>query len=252
MTVKPILFSGPMVRAILDGRKSQTRRVLSLKCLRPGHSVTPELVDYYGHGRLGAIQAAPDGSRSSYVIPLSYAPGDILYVRETWATVNSGEGPGWAYKADSAFRQPDYDGEDFGAGPSFNYDKYPGEYTMWFSDLLAGAECHSWKPSIHMPRWASRLTLEVTDVRIERLLDISEEDAEAEGVFPRFEVDVATFVHGSSAEITRGSTHYLGFKHLWNELNAKRGYGWDANPWVVAVTFKAHHCNVDSMEKLHE
>ena len=251
MTSKPILFSGPMVRAILDGRKSQTRRVLKLYpsidnkrfvVFPPEEIIELEPGEFQRSACNYLSTAALSGP---YKLP--YASGDLLWVREAWATVNSECGPGWAYKANGAFEQPAYDGEDFGAGPSFNYDKYPGEYTMWFSDLLAGAECHSWKPSIHMPRWASRLTLEVTSIRVERVQDISAEDAQAEGV-PTTTVE-QTFVKCFRDPDERAAERIKRFRKLWDSLNAKRGYGWDRNPWVCAVTFKTHHCNVDAMEK---
>ena len=96
-----------------------------------------------------------------------------------------------------------------------------------------------------MPRWASRLTLTITDVRVQRLQDISEEDARAEGSYPEFEIDLATFFSGRDFQPENSSTHYLGFKHLWDRLNAKRGYGWDTNPEVVALTFTVRKRNID-------
>ncbi|MBN9272841.1 MAG: hypothetical protein J0J15_21885, partial [Mesorhizobium sp.] len=105
-----------------------------------------------------------------------------------------------------------------------------------------------WRPSIHLPRWASRLTLTVTDVRVQRLQDISEEDAQAEGC-------IKLKVTGRAAEFT--GSQYLGlhwpscrawYRDLWDSLNVARGFGWDANPWVVAVTFAVAHRNIDSAE----
>lgn len=100
---------------------------------------------------------------------------------------------------------------------------------------------YKWKPSIHMPRWASRITLEVTDVRVERVQDISEQDALAEGV------DMET-EHGSlciniedasySSNLVYGSAIKTVFRKLWDSINLKRGYGWDINPWVWVVEFK--------------
>lgn len=88
-----------------------------------------------------------------------------------------------------------------------------------------------------MLRWASRLTLVVTDVRVQRVQEISEEDAIAEGVF---ESDVNMYPELGTAQ------HH--FQDLWDSLNAKRGFGWSENPWVVATTFTVHKCNIDQME----
>lgn len=237
MADRPILFSGPMVRALLEGRKSQTRLLLTAACDNP-----PALVL---DGRVMAL----DENEKPYRWPRTAAVGERLWVRETWATVNSAAGPGWAYRAGGHFIQPEYDGNDYGAGPSFNYDKYPGSYTMWFSDLLAGAEGHAWVSPIHMPRWASRLTLTVTDVRVQRLQEISEEDARAEGVL---------WVPGHG-EITRdelmadpGYSNFLncleGYAVLWNSLNATRA-PWASNPWIVALTFGVERMNIDGPQE---
>jgi hypothetical protein len=158
-------------------------------------------------------------------------PGDKLWVREAFADVNTSSGPGIGYRADGGFYQPEYDGPDYGGGPSYDYDKYPGRYTMWFDDLMAGAPDHKWRPSIHMPRWASRLTLEVTDVRVQRLQDISEEDARAEGV----ECDSdgwRDYLMPATQCAPTASDSYL---TLWNSLHGEGA--WAANPWVWAVSF---------------
>jgi hypothetical protein len=100
-----------------------------------------------------------------------------------------------------------------------------------------------------MPRWASRITLEVTEVRVERLQDISEEDAKAEGCFAEFEIDLAKFVRGSF-DAEKISTFKLGYKHLWNEINGSGS--WDKNPWVCAVSFIVHKCNIYALEVSRE
>jgi hypothetical protein len=158
MNERSILFKGEMVRAILDGRKTQARKVIKFnidgrvqKHGKQWHIDDPN-----------AVKACPYGQ-----------PGDRLWVRETWADVNTEEGPAICYRADGSFQAwHDFSkefGPDYGAGPSMNYEKYPGDYMMWWSDLLRGEPNHGWRPSIHMPRWASRITLEVTDVRVERV-----------------------------------------------------------------------------------
>lgn len=205
MTVKPIRFNAHQVRATLDGRKTRHSEVLKPQ---PEH----RYVAGWGIGREGHPKEWVGCSENPHAddwrlwgtrCSPPYVPGDLLWVRETFAVVEPAIAPpespdGRLYRAD------------------------------WPHEPYANPV---WKASIHMPRWASRLTLEVTDVRIERVQDISAEDALAEGV---------GFADGYPQQ---------DFAELWNSLNAKRGYGWDANPWVVAVTFKAHHCNVDSMEQ---
>ena len=233
MADRPIIFSDPMVRALLDGRKSQTRRVL-----RPQPHQNSAGLWVANFGRRGFFQTTADQVAWSFLArgALPYAPGDRLWVREAWATVNSDYGPGWAYRANSDFIEPEYDGEDFGAGPSFNYRKYPGEYSMWFDDLLSGVPGHCWKSPIHMPRWASRLTLVVTDVRVQRLQEISEADAAAEGVDAVTMADVPR-----QAAMSRRSD----FAALWNSLHGPEA--WASNPWVAAISFETHRTNIDAL-----
>lgn len=205
MKERPILFSERMVRAILDGRKTQTRRVLKPQpCRLPDFNV----------GRLsikikGSIYGAfsPDCPR----IACPYGqPGDRLWVRETWAPAdemlyNSRAEPARiiAYPADRYAY--DYNAE------------YAPDTTDWNFNKLRK------KPSIHMPRWASRITLEITGVRVERLQDISEADAMAEGI-------EREFAHGED----------LGWKnHLWHGHFGKYGPGsWEANSWVWVIEFR--------------
>lgn len=215
MKARPILMHGRSVRNLLAGRKTHTRRIAKLNAAgrverggRQWHIDDPD-----------AIKASPKG-----------LPGDLLYVRETWATVNTEWGPGLAYKADDSFWQPEYDGEDFGAGPSFNYEKYPGEYCMWYGDLIRGEPDHRWKPSIHMPRWASRITLRLTDVRVERVQEISQADSLAEGIRPSPDFD---------------STPHELFKRLWNDTNGPGA--WDRNDWVWVYAFDVIHENVEQV-----
>ncbi|WP_212525889.1 hypothetical protein [Actibacterium sp. MT2.3-13A] len=205
MTDKPILFSGPMIRAILDGRKTQTRRVL--KPLTPVQ---------YERG-ITACET-PDGARWR----LLYAIGDRLWVREKFAV----SGIGWGKKPIDAI----------GGKVHYTADPDHGWHDYW----------GNWHPSIHMPRWASRLTLVVTDVRVQRLQEISEADARAEGA--RFAMEPTRKLQGwTFDEVYSRAMARDAFAHLWDGLNAKRGFGWAANPWVVALTFTVHRCNIDQM-----
>lgn len=184
MKEHPILFSGPMVRAILEGRKTQTRRVINPQ---------PKVVhDFYPDGTLETERLFRNGGR----IRCPYGVlGDRLWVRETWGKDPyahlSGHIP-ILYKVGPPSVDPDY--------------PVP------------------WKPSIHMPRWASRITLEVVEVRAQRLQDITEEDAVAEGV----NCAVGGFITTNPVNAFHG---------LWDYINGKRA-PWDSNPWVWAVTFR--------------
>lgn len=146
MKTRPILFSGPMVRAILEGRKTQTRRVVKPQ---PAHCAD-----------------LPMGKDLTFASACPYGqPGDRLWVRETWAV-----GTLFDYVRPSLLPKPDCESKlavDYAANPR----------RIWHSE-----DQGRWRPSIHMPRWASRITLEITSVRVERLQDISHKDAIAEGL----------------------------------------------------------------------
>lgn len=217
MTItKPILFSGPMVRALLDGRKTQTRRMLKPQPVLRGATWHQQR----WHG---------------------FAVGDRLWVRESWQGINTEDGPQLSYRATPDYFPIDaWDGPDEGVGPSFNYDKCPcTDFSVWGSDLLSNDK--PWRPGIHMPRWASRLTLEVTRVKVQRVQDISEQDAIAEGCG----VDLMDGDTGGVHTPNWGPASLMQFCRLWSDINGKES--WDANPWVVALTFTVHHCHVDAM-----
>lgn len=202
MKEKPILFSGPMVRAILAGRKRMTRRV----CRVQGFD-NVERYERYPDGSYRAIVWSHDESGS---VKCPYGgPGDRLWVRETWACVGVGQ---YAYRATDSHLFPNADG--------------------WSP---------KWKPSIHMPRSISRLTLEVAAVRVERVQNITEEDAEAEGV-RGMEREMAGGTDkldpDSGLEHGMHCSPKLTFSFLWDHLNYDRGFGWYANPWVWVVEFE--------------
>ncbi len=190
MKTHPILFSGEMVRALLDGRKTQTRRVfLVTGPLGDKSAVTSpdEEIMQFDDGTFH--YRSTGGLSGPYPCPYGQ-PGDLLWVRETFF--------------------------DWGVGS--NRIQYKTE-TSKVDEV-------PWSPSIHMPRWASRLTLKITDVRVERLQGISREDVLAEGI------QVAT------ADVASLGEFHACYRGLWNSLNAKRGYSWETNPWVWALTFK--------------
>ena len=201
MPEHPILFSASMVRAILAGQKTMTRRVVAWPSWIEDHDAGA-----YWLNRHPCAALHKDGRAVRRFCCPYGSPGDLLWVRETHWISNSGERdenghPLTAYRADSEM-------------PSW----------MW------GGE--RWRPSIHMPRWASRLTLRVTDVRVERVQDITEDDIRAEGLDGSHQM---TDGHGIGMGYFDGRAW---FRETWDVINAKRGHGWDANPWVWVVSFE--------------
>ncbi len=192
MTERPILFSAEMVRAILDGRKTQTRWVIKPQ--------PTGATSWLPHMEASGFYPNKIGAEPERLVCKYGAPGDLLWVRETWARHASGVD----YAADfAAVSRPQ-------AGP--------------------------WRPSIHMPRWASRITLEVKSVRVERLQDISEDDARAEGAPADWEPGVARALMQAVMPTACFSPHLTGFARLWNHIHGPGA--WDANPWVWAISFE--------------
>ncbi len=215
------MFNTDMVQAILDGRKTVTRRVIRYKY---SNTEMKMRTDKYG-ARLIEIQKDiegethgrnPDGSTWHKLLPYieknpPYRKKDILYVRETWSTHYTGDSNGelvFCYKAD---------------GINLKSECLPGERNRWY-------------PSIHMPKEAARIWLKVIDMRIERLQDITEKQAEAEGA-----IDNRGFIHSYANEydvIHSGREH---FEKIWDSTIRKSDrtlYGWGANPWVWVVNFE--------------
>ncbi len=218
MKERPILFSGPMVRAILERRKSQTRRVVNPQppagCGRisVGH-FHPTIVD-----RDGELQPGPEVfgafDEDTWSIRCPYGePGDRLWVRETWAV------DGWY--DDVSVRE---------IGEMHRNDTLTTQ--LWYAadgDLGEPGEGNAgrWRPSIYCFRWASRITLEVASVAFERLQEITEEDAIAEGI-P---------TDGTGAALNWNRRH--DFRDLWDSINGKRpGCAWEDNPTVWVIGFE--------------
>ncbi len=196
MKERPILMLAPMVRAILDGRKTQTRRVV--KPQPHYRDVAGAFASWvfkdgllYPNAKPEVIAMCPHGR-----------PGDRLWVRETWAH---------GIHALNAKHDED------------------GPFVYAATDGTQGRLSDKWKPSIFMPRWASRITLELTGVRVERLQEISESDAKAEGCEPA--------IAGQDADGPI-KTYRTGYVYLWNAINEDRGFGWLTNPWVWVLEFK--------------
>lgn len=246
---RPILFSGPMVREVLAGRKTQTRRVVRWKSPEPGLnlgfsglSAAPYCTGHpepehgwclYSRRGDGCWETRSKATHCPYG-----NTGDRLWVRETWADCNSENGPVIAYRAGGErflMDEPDMllpDG-------SMDYSKTPKcLFSMWDTDLRQGADdCH-WRPSIFLPRWASLCTLDVCEVRVQRVQSISEEDAVAEGC--TFDGQYyAGGLHPVKGTRKVFPTARDAFRDLWDSINGKRpGCSWADNPWVWAITFR--------------
>ena len=204
MKERPILFSGPMVRAILDGRKTQTRRVMKPQ---PDHHENENLPGHFGtwfHDWNLDHDAATIDDIIKYC-PFG-RPSDRLWVRETFVVdYEVGEGTRGGIPPAVFYRATD-DGK---------------------TNFTPGME--HWKPSIHMPRKYCRLLLDVKAIRVERLQEITEEAAIAEGV------DAVSLADAPRQAVW---SRRQDFAQLWDSLNKKRGFGWDLNPWVWVVSFE--------------
>lgn len=198
---RPILFSGPMVRALLDGRKTQTRRVWKM----------PRGCEWYAEmgGEAEGWFVDPDQPWWLHVEecrPPHGRPGDRLWVRESFAHIYRGN------------VQP---------------EKRAPEDVAYMADKLTPDPYvyGSWKPSIHMPRWASRITLEITSVRVERLQDISDADCVSEGCGALPAAIGCPMTSAPGETIPRAM-----FRALWESINGTDS--WAANPWVWAIEFR--------------
>lgn len=233
MTDGQILFSAPMVLALLAGRKSQTRRLLRLP---KWASTDPDDIEFGGSG-VAEVICRDTGCLAT--LPLPYMAGDRLWVKETWCRDADVEGK-IHYRADGEHVVLD-DGDGF---------------TVTNKD---GSERSPWKSSLFMSRGLSRLTLLVTDVRVERLEDISHKDAAAEGlIVERTEASgilrqgngdthvplIRTQWRGAADLPLRGMER-AAFRDLWERINGADS--WKANPWVVAVSFSVHASNIDKL-----
>ena len=268
MTDRPILFSAPMVRALLDGRKTQTRRILTL----PKWSTqNMEHVEIDDDGSPITI-ATESGCLSA--VPVRFAKGGRLWVREAWRDEHpiaiqegrySQEGragipgpPGVTYRtiyrADGeplqAWRRAD------GEHPYFTLDGPADDVAARHPSIcstfdLADGRGARWASARYMPRWASRLTLTVTDVRVQRLQEISKADAIAEGIqvgapLPEVPDSKGDIYHDGVTDPIDGWTRnpVTAYANLWDYINGAGA--WAANPWIVALTFTVERRNIDA------
>jgi hypothetical protein len=235
MKERPILFSGPMVRTILDDTKTQTRRVV-----KPQAAV---LTDEMAR----ALGVQPPAAENQPVIPCPYGiPGDRLWVRETWQAIHVSIDPETGY------------GDDVQYAAKIPASNESGWWSIAYAATDPSArDCigdrgFPWRPSIFQPRWASRILLEITDVRVQRLHQISEQDARAEGADKSLTREE---MMDRAAGWPRLPSHRSGFRNLWDTINgstkperddngnviAARDFSWSANPWVWAITFRRVH-----------
>lgn len=199
MTERGMIFNAEMVRAVLDGRKTQTRRIMTVQPDSPNFGLL-RITDSTKRADIGKYHWAESNATGTHArSPLFSCPfgavGDHLWVRETFA-------PGLCTATTIAYCAT-HKPEDLDEG--------------WYDRI-------KWTPSIHMPRWASRITLEITGVRVERLQGVSEADAKAEGIIP------------AAGGVGKGWEHRFNFRELWMGI-----YGadsWQANPWVWVIEFK--------------
>lgn len=250
MAEKGIIFSAPMVRALLDGRKTQTRRLIKL----PDEYTRPDMGGWAATTTGGdGVFAVVNGQRVSVAeraaiwnqttgttIGMPYSVGDRLYVRESWHV-----------------RGVYSDVVEVGYRASENQGHFEYVEQIALERAVKGKgkwpEFPKYGPSIHMPRWASRLWLSVMDVRVQRLQDCTHDDAIAEGVYAHGGPLSTLYSVTRLGERMRGggvvtrpaawdqAVH--AYEHLWDTLHKEEGKRWEDNPWVVAVSFEVHRGN---------
>ena len=216
MAIKPILFNTEMVRAILDGRKTCTRRLVRFL---PGEN--PQWTGYIRDGLM-----LYNGRNEPCIIKAPYQPGDILYVRETWEHFEC-----WNCEGDERGNCPNEPQKSV-------LDKTCGCYMYRATNEIRGDA--RWHPSIHMPKEAARIWLKVTDVRVERLQEITNDGCVAEGIYPS-NCRECNAAFGCDTCIDEGYSEIDEFTEVWNSTIKKSDidrYGWDASPWVWVIEFE--------------
>jgi hypothetical protein len=220
MKERPIIFSGEMVRAILEGRKTQTRRVVTRafgasECIMREKQVMTwqEYLSRFVWAQSQILGGCPYGE-----------PGDRLWVRETWQAQNL-DGFWWHEITE-------------------HRELCNWAWTNPIEPAFEGTPPR-WMPSLFMPRMASRITLEVVNIEVDRVQNITQADAKAEGAQPWFMASDGCKVTEGGAEFSiefcpeEKRDYRKGYQILWDQINEKRGYGWDKNPWVWVVEFRA-------------
>jgi hypothetical protein len=237
----PIIFSGPMVRALLAGTKTQTRRLVRLGSMAAEPDSDFEPGERWGYTRIGQrddgawrVWMTEYPEEGSVTVRCPYGqPGDRLWVREKWAAGACSEG-----------LRPNC------LSPAFYWGLRSDNTGLWYS-ADAAEPLHpvtprgKWRPSIHMPRWASRLTLEVTEVRAQRLQSITEADARAEGF--------SSESMPARVNCKPGTVAFFDPRHwfavLWDSINSKRA-PWIENPWVWVISFAVVQARASELPKV--
>lgn len=229
MKERPILLGGDEVRATLDGRKTVLRRVVKIPAeAHPG--VEFERMQEYPDGLFRAV--FDDGAGIPFSVRPLCQPGDRLWVRETWAVGACADG-----LSPSELHQPIWTQDNGGIWLAADGSKPTSPISPR----------GKWRPSIFMPRWTSRITLDVVSVRVERLQDITEENAIAEGIergddffgCPTWR----NYLPDDEDEASWFPDDPIGsFRSLWDSINTSRGYSWESNPWVWRIEFRRAPC----------
>jgi hypothetical protein len=223
--MKSIILHDFEVRNALKNDVIQVRRPIPIKFL-PGYN--PKWSGYvliFECGRF--FMAGSYGVPATKEIKCPFGQSrDRLWVKETWQAVSPDENYRIIEECNIIYAATDIH-------PGFLASEY--RYHNGYKNEDGADVIYPWESSIHMPRWASRITLEVDDIRVELVQDITEDDAKAEGIDPEFEMSVEEFYN---KKISPNSTYKLGFKHVWDSLYAKKGFGWDNNLPVWVGEFK--------------
>ncbi|PWE85077.1 hypothetical protein LD38_00200 [Agathobacter rectalis] len=226
--MKPILFNTEMVRAILNGRKTCTRRLVRF--------LSGENPQWTGYIRDGLMLY--NGKNEPCVRKAPYQPGDVLYIRETWTE----ECEKYYYRADydSDYLDPC---ETLSGGYPASCRNHPG-----CDGCMATSTRIHWRPSIHMPKEAARIWLKVTDVKMERLQEMKPVDVIKEGAYPdcwdclnTYEESGSQCCYGTEEQCSQCDGVMMEWEKLWNSTIKKSdldSYGWDANPWVWVIEFE--------------
>ncbi|EAO1258419.1 hypothetical protein JGX82_003877 [Salmonella enterica] len=208
MKERGMIFNAEMVRAILDGKKTQTRRPIKWKQTR-----FTEIAERDDGSLWPWAEDCERGGDIWFACPFGEV-GDRIWVRETWQVIH-----------DHIDESSHVEYRTYAPSIPKEKDRYwHAVYAEHFGDESREDRGFPWRPAIHMPRWASRITLEITDVRVERLRGLSEEDAKSEGIIP------------SAGGVLPGWEYRINFRDLWMDI-----YGtdnWEANPWVWVIEFK--------------